>query len=322
MSSLGVPDVNVDYDAGKDEQVTDYPSLQAKIRKTTTILTTALEQYTSPAMLWTGGKDSTLLLYLLRETASKHGYELPPAVFIDHYQHFPETHTFIETWSATWGIDVIQQGNTAAKQYIDSHDVTPGDEIPVSALTRSTRTEVQRDLDYTDNTFPFALDTYVGNHVFKTVPLHDAIRTHEFDAVITGIRWDEQDARSSETFFSPRRNTTATHPVHDRIHPILQFAERDVWDATWRYVVPDSVPQYPEEYVPGGKADLPTGVTWRDVPVMEQYADGYRSLGSRVTDALSTTPAWLQDIDGTSERAGRAQNKESLMEKLRDLGYM
>ncbi|MWG35272.1 nodulation protein, partial [Halomarina oriensis] len=33
-------------------------------------------------------------------------------------------------------------------------------------------------------------------------------------------------------------------------------------------------------------------------------------------------PAWLQDLEGTTERQGRAQDKENLMARLRDLGYM
>jgi len=40
------------------------------------------------------------------------------------------------------------------------------------------------------------------------------------------------------------------------------------------------------------------------------------------TDKAADEPAWLQDLENTTERAGRAQDKEALMERLRDLGYM
>jgi phosphoadenosine phosphosulfate reductase len=40
------------------------------------------------------------------------------------------------------------------------------------------------------------------------------------------------------------------------------------------------------------------------------------------TDKSAQEPAWLQDMANTTERAGRAQDKEDLMERLRDLGYM
>lgn len=40
------------------------------------------------------------------------------------------------------------------------------------------------------------------------------------------------------------------------------------------------------------------------------------------TEKTTAEPAWLQDLEETSERAGRAQDKEELMQRLRDLGYM
>ena len=33
-------------------------------------------------------------------------------------------------------------------------------------------------------------------------------------------------------------------------------------------------------------------------------------------------PAWEQDLEGTMERGGRVQDKEKIMERLRELGYM
>jgi len=64
-------------------------------------------------------------------------------------------------------------------------------------------------------------------------------------------------------------------------------------------------------------------VTLEDVPVSPKYFEGFRSLGSEVSTKKSqSTPAWLQDLEGTVEREGRAQDKEDLMGRLRDLGYM
>ena len=146
---------------------------------------------------------------------------------------------------------------------------------------------------------------------------------YDIDGVISGVRWDEQEARAEETFFSPRHDPDL-FPPHDRIQPILQFAERDVWDAFWGYVVPDTVAAFPDEgYVPQSDDDLPEGVEQDDVPISPKYFAGFRSLGSEVsTEKTTEEPAWLQDLAGTTERAGRAQDKEDLMERLRDLGYM
>lgn len=59
------------------------------------------------------------------------------------------------------------------------------------------------------------------------------------------------------------------------------------------------------------------------LPFCELYAQGYRSLGARYnTRPVDDIPAWEQDIDNIPERLGRGQNKEKIMEQLRNLGYM
>ena len=89
-------------------------------------------------------------------------------------------------------------------------------------------------------------------------------------------------------------------------------------------VVLDTVPGFPEGgYLPKSVDDLPDGLTHADVPVSPKYFEGFRSLGSEVSTKRSDSdPAWLQDLEATTERAGRAQDKEDLMGRLRDLGYM
>ncbi len=60
-----------------------------------------------------------------------------------------------------------------------------------------------------------------------------------------------------------------------------------------------------------------------DIPPNKLYAQGYRSLGAKGTTTKTTdTPAWEQDLEDTVERAGRRQDKEGIMKRLRDLGYM
>jgi len=267
--------VDVDYADGEGEDPADYPSLQHKIEKAIEVTRQGLAQYDTPAVMWTGGKDSTLTLYFINQVAEEYGYEKPTAVFIDHFQHFDSITDFVEHWADEWGIDLVYA------------------------------------------------DTYVGNHLLKTVALNNALEAHDIDGVISGVRWDEQEARADETFFSPRHDPDL-FPPHDRIQPILQFAEADVWEAFWNYVVPDTVEAFPDEgYVPQADDDLPEGVSQEDIPISPKYFAGFRSLGSEVsTDKTTEEPAWLQDLEGTTERAGRAQDKEDLMERLRDLGYM
>jgi phosphoadenosine phosphosulfate reductase len=110
------------------------------------------------------------------------------------------------------------------------------------------------------------------------------------EALATAIRWDEQEARIEEDYFSQR-----TAPDHTRIHPILHFTERDIWDCIHLY----------------------------DIPFCTLYRIGYRSLGAKnSTEKQADIPAWEQDLENTYERAGRGQDKEKVMEQLRSLGYM
>jgi len=322
-TETAVPDVDVDYEDGDGEDPEDYETLQAKVEKAIEVTREGLEQYDTPAVMWTGGKDSTLTLYFIKEVAEQYDLEVPPAVFIDHYQHFDEIHDFVDHWAEEWDLDVIYARNEDVGAYVEANDLEPGDEIPVEDLSEHNQHHVREILEYEDEDFPFLLDTYVGNHLLKTVALNDALEEHDIDGVISGVRWDEQEARADETFFSARHDPDI-YPPHDRVQPILQFDERAVWDAFWHYVVPDTVPAFPDDgYVPQGAEDLPEGVEWADVPISPKYVKGFRSLGSEVsTEKTTEDPAWLQDLEDTTERAGRAQDKEDLMERLRDLGYM
>jgi len=315
--------LDVDYTDGEGETPADYPAIQDKIEKAIEVTKRGLEQYRTPAVMWTGGKDSTLTLYFIKEVAERYDLEVPPAVFIDHFQHFDEIHDFVDRWAEAWDLNVVYARNEDVGAYVDEHGLDPGDDIPVSELSEHNQHHIRDLLEYDDDTFPFLLDTYVGNHLLKTVALNDTLEEHDIDGVISGVRWDEQEARADETFFSPRHDPDI-YPPHDRIQPILQFDEAAVWDAFWNFVVPDTVEAFPDDgYVPQSADDLPEGITMADIPISPKYFAGFRSLGSEVsTDKTTEEPAWLQDMENTTERAGRAQDKEDLMERLRDLGYM
>jgi phosphoadenosine phosphosulfate reductase len=307
----------VDYADGAGESADDYPGLDDKLEKAVDVTETALSQYRAPAVMWTGGKDSTLVLYLVREVATELGVDVPPVVFIDHFEHFPEVKAFVERWAERWDLDLV----VARNEEIAALDADPGDEIRVADLPAATRRELDR-LDFADDSFVLDADTLVGNHLLKTVALNETLEARGFDAVFSGVRWDEQAARADETFFSPRHESEK-YPPHDRVHPILQFDERAVWDAFWHFVVPDTVEGYPAGHVPESSDDLPDDFAVEDLPVSPKYFEGFRSLGTESgSGCADDSPAWLQNLEATAEREGRAQDKEDLMERLRDLGYM
>ena len=316
--------LDVDYADGDGESPEAYPSIEEKLQKALEVVETGLREYENPAVMWTGGKDSTLTLYFVKEVVERYDdIEMPPAVFIDHFQHFDELIEFAERWADRWDIDLMYARNDDVGGYVDEHGLTPGDDIPVADLSEHNRHHIRNILEYEEETFPFLLDTYVGNHLLKTVALNDTLESEGIDGIVSGIRWDEQDARADETFVSPRHDPDI-YPPHDRVQPILQFAEADVWEAFWYFVVPETVEAYPDDgYVPQSYDDLPNELTHADIPVSPKYFAGFRSLGSEIsTDKSAEEPAWLQDMANTTERAGRAQDKEDLMGRLRDLGYM
>jgi len=260
-------------------------SLEAKGRIASIVVEDALNQFERPVVMWTAGKDSTLTLAFVRSTCDELGLPYPPILFIDHGTHFDETWKLFDQVVAEWKLQSI----VARNEGILSAHPAPGSPISVDSLSPENREEVRR-TGYRERTFPFALGNLVANHLLKTVPMNDAIRAHGFDCVVTGIRWDEDEARSRERFVSPRSD-----PPHVRVHPILHFAEREVWAETLRL----GLPRHP------------------------LYDRGFRSFDGKFDSRkVGEAPAWEQDLDNTPERAGRAQDKEQIMERLRELGYM
>lgn len=258
--------------------------LEAKKAIAKIVLTKALGAERKPVLVWTGGKDSTLVLYLTLEVASREGLKVPPILIIDHGQHFQETWSFAEEIAQRTGLQIITARNedllAAAGEGVET--------VPLESLDLENQEEaLKAGLEGTE--VPLSLDTSVGNHLLKTVALKRALRENGFETVITGIRWDENPARSDEVFFSPRED-----PPHMRVHPILPWTEREVWDYTLE----------------------------SELPIHPLYSQGYRSFdGVKDSKPTDTRPAWEQDLEASAERAGRAQDKEEIMKRLRALGY-
>lgn len=260
-------------------------SIETKERIAQLVAEDAMDRFERPVVMWTGGKDSMLALSFLVGAADAGGMTRPPLVFIDHGTHFEETWQMLDRVGATWNLHAI----VARNEDLLARFSEPGCVVQIDRLSPENQEEVRR-TGYRKSRFPLNLGNVVANHLLKTVPMNRAILDHGFDAVVTGIRWDEDGARSVERFVTPRER-----PPHARVHPILHFSEAEVWATTFR----------------------------RGLPVHPLYAKGFRSLDGRLDSrVLEPVPAWAQDLDATAERAGRAQDKEGIMERLRALGYM
>jgi len=260
----------------------DLMPLGFKVKVAEAVVEAALETFRRPLVVWSGGKDSTVVLHLVRSVAGRLGKGFD-VVFIDHYMHFEETVEFVRKVAEEWGLRLYFKGNERLRGY------RYGDVVKVDSLDPRDREELLR-IGWAKPEFTYSLNNVAANHLLKTVPLLEFIGEGGYDGVFIGIRWDENPARAGEVFFSRREK-----PLHIRVHPILQFTERDVWD-----------------YTLGNK-----------LPINPLYYRGYRSIDDKFeTRPTGDKPAWEQDLENTPERVGRAQDKEGIMELLRRYGYM
>lgn len=261
--------------------------LAEKIQKSVKLIVEAYERFPvdQMALAWTGGKDSTLLLWLVRRYVLSHDKLLPRIIFINEGHVFDEVKEFVARVATEWNLEVHEVKNEDVLKQVQKI----GDPVCVDRLNERNRRELER-LGFSEEWFPFEPESYVGNHLMKTVAMNVWLEEHSIGALMTGIRWDEQAARAGETYFSPRRE-----PDCMRVHPLLHFTERDVWEVIHSY----------------------------HIPYVQLYEEGYRSLGAKHTTAkVADMPAWEQDLEHTPERGGRRQDKEGIMERLRALGYM
>jgi phosphoadenosine phosphosulfate reductase len=266
--------------------------LEKKVADGKKVIAEAFERYPHKDLrvAWTGGKDSTLVLWLVKQVCDEKGLPLPKAFNINEGDMFPDMVEFLDRMCADWKVDLV---------HIHNDDVSKaaggvlGAEVKVADLNERNQREIER-LGYEEDTFNYEPESYVGNHLMKTVTMNKYLEEQNAAGFFVGVRWDEQAARANEEYFSIREGTEYS-PEHMRIHPILHFTEREVWDTHFHY----------------------------DIPICKLYKEGYRSLGARITTTKTCdTPAWEQDLDSTYERGGRRQDKEELMAKLRQLGYM
>jgi phosphoadenosine phosphosulfate reductase len=261
--------------------------LEQKVEKSKEIIKEAFKKFTGDELFvaWTGGKDSTTMLWLYREACRELNHPLPKAMFIDEGHVFEEILELVDQVKNAWGVEVVVVKNTDVSDKAQK----VGDLIRVTDLNERNRREVEK-TGFAEEEFPFEPESYVGNHLMKTVAMNMFMEEKGIKALSTAIRWDEQESRVAEDYFSPR-----TDPDHTRVHPILHFRERDIWN----------------------------NIHKQGIPFCSLYYQGYRSLGAKgSTTKNSDIPAWEQDLENTTERAGRGQDKEEVMAQLRNLGYM
>jgi sulfate adenylyltransferase subunit 2 len=186
------------------------------------ILRETAGQFKKPALLFSGGKDSTVLIYL----ALKAFYpaSIPfPVVHIDTGHNFPEALAFRDEIVAKNNLNLI------VKKVAD--------------------TIAKRNLQDATGKFP-------SRNALQSYTLLDTINEFSFEACIGGGRRDEEKARAKERIFSIRDNTGSWQPhyqrpelwniyngnIHEgenvRVFPISNWTELDVWNYIRREKIP------------------------------------------------------------------------------------
>jgi phosphoadenosine phosphosulfate reductase len=239
---------------------------------------------------WTGGKDSGLGLWIIRQVCREKKIGLPKTMIIGEGDEFEEIEAFVQKYSAEWGVPLEWCRN---EDVLKAAKYTLGTPVKARELDARNQAELER-IGFAEDEFPFEAESFAGNHLMKTVVFNQWVEKHKLKGVFQGLRWDEHPARFDDAYFE-RKEPEHLIPGHTRIRPILHFTEKDLWDTYAAFGIPFCV----------------------------LYEQGYRSLGAKTTSAKeSDIPAWEQDLENTEERAGRRQDKEEAMARLRLLGYM
>lgn len=263
--------------------------LQELENKTIYIIREAYSRFRNIAMLWSIGKDSTTLLWIIRKAFF--GKVPFPTVHIDTSYKFKDIYEFRDKYAKEWGLNLIISQNKEALQ----HGMGP-DTAKLQCCT-----------------------------ALKTEALKQTLQQYNFKALLLAIRRDEHGIRAKERYFSPRNidfkwnyqdqpaelwdlyKSKVEAGQHFRIHPMLHWTEFDIW----RYILREKIPTVGLYFAKNGKRFRSIGCETCCAPI-DSNADTIK----KVVKELETTEI--------SERSGRAQDKEDsyTMQKLRSLGYM
>lgn len=273
------------------------------------ILREAYKHFRSLCMLWSIGKDSTVMLWLTRKAFFGH---VPfPLVHIDTAYKIPAMIEYRDRLAREWKLQMVVGQNKAA--LADGMNHTRGRLTCCGAL----KTEALKKT--LDGSWPRMRMGADGEY-------HEERDGEPFTGVIVGARADEEGSRSKERYFSPRDHNSdwaiADQPpelwnqfktdfapgTHVRIHPLLDWTEINIWE----YIEREQIPIIDLYF------DKGAGVRYRSI--------GCEPCTGNIQSRACTPSEIITELRRTTvpERAGRAQDQEDTyaMEKLRREGYM
>ncbi len=196
--------------------------LQALEAESIFIIREVVAEFSRPVLLFSGGKDSAVMLWLAEKAFAP--APLPfPLMHVDTGHNFPEVLEYRDQRVAALGARLVV---ASVQELIDSGRVVE------EKGPRASRNRLQ------------------------TVPLLEAIAKHQFDSVFGGARRDEEKARAKERVFSFRDefgqwdpknqrpelwnlyNARHRRGEHIRVFPLSNWTEMDIW----QYIAQEGIP--------------------------------------------------------------------------------
>jgi sulfate adenylyltransferase subunit 2 len=282
------------------------------------ILRELAAQFERPALLFSGGKDSTVCFHLSRKAFAPG--KIPfPLVHVDTGHNFEEAIAFRDNLAKKYGATLIV---ASVQQSIDEGRVVEEKGFNAS------------------------------RNVLQTVTLLDSIEKHKFDACVGGARRDEEKARAKERFFSHRDEFGQWDPKnqrpelwnifngkkslgeHFRVFPISNWTEMDVW----QYILQEDIEVPSIYFTHKRKCFVRDGVIYAHENVIplkptekvETMQVRFRTVGDisctgAVLSKASTVEEIVKEVALTrvTERGSRIDDRrsEAAMEDRKKTGY-
>lgn len=283
------------------------------------IMREVIAEFNNPVMLYSIGKDSSVMLHLALKA------------FYPSKLPFPLLHV-----DTTWKFrEMIEFRNKTAEKY------------DFKLLTYTNPEGLEQNIN------PFDHGSSYYTHVMKTEALKQALTHHKFDAVFGGARRDEEKSRAKERIFSFRNETHSWSPKNQRpelwniyntrikekesirVFPLSNWTEQDIWEYIEKENI-DIVPLYFATKRPVIERDGMTimaddeRLELQDGEEIEQKTVRFRTLGCYpLTGAIESNACTLSEViaevkaASTSERSGRLidHDESASMEKKKREGY-
>jgi sulfate adenylyltransferase subunit 2 len=284
--------------------------------KSVYILREAYREFKNLCMLWSIGKDSTVLLWLARKAFVGH---VPfPLVHIDTSFKIPAMIEYRDRLALEMKLNMVYGQNKEALRNKTTFPAGAVDRLTCCKLLKSEALKHTLSGEWTRYRMDHSLRKYVED-----------TNKEPYTGVIVGARADEEGSRSKERYFSPRDKESewdvADQPpelfnqfktdfapgTHVRIHPLLDWTELNIWE----YIDRENIPVVPLYFNNGsGKRYRSLGCYPCTFPVESES----RNVKEIIVELASGKFANI------AERSGRAQDREDGggLEALRRDGYM